>query len=92
MHVAEKHEKKLGLVEGLTTIVDQEGYAGLYKGELSYIKSYFLMTSILILYLLIGIGPKLVQSVITAAFLFAFKDAFYAMTIKARARAKAIKA
>jgi len=33
MHVAEKHEKKLGLVEGLTTIVDQEGYAGLYKGK-----------------------------------------------------------
>ncbi|GAB7354422.1 hypothetical protein MBLNU459_g4913t1 [Dothideomycetes sp. NU459] len=31
-----------------------------------------------------GIGPKVTQSVITAAFLFAFKDALYAMTIKAR--------
>lgn len=32
-----------------------------------------------------GIGPKLAQSVITAAFLFAFKDALFAMAVKARA-------
>jgi len=31
-----------------------------------------------------GIGPKVTQSVITAAFLFAFKDALYEMSIKAR--------
>ncbi|KAL6705348.1 hypothetical protein ACN47E_006997 [Coniothyrium glycines] len=31
-----------------------------------------------------GIGPKVTQSVITAAFLFAFKDALYAYTIRAR--------
>ena len=31
-----------------------------------------------------GIVPKLTQSVITAAFLFAFKDALYAMSIQAR--------
>ncbi|KAF2084717.1 mitochondrial carrier [Saccharata proteae CBS 121410] len=31
-----------------------------------------------------GIAPKVTQSVITAAFLFAFKDALYDMTIKAR--------
>jgi adenine nucleotide transporter 17 len=31
-----------------------------------------------------GIGPKVTQSVITAAFLFAFKDALYTMTINAR--------
>ncbi|KAF2797296.1 mitochondrial carrier [Melanomma pulvis-pyrius CBS 109.77] len=31
-----------------------------------------------------GIGPKVTQSVITAAFLFAFKDALYAWTINAR--------
>jgi adenine nucleotide transporter 17 len=31
-----------------------------------------------------GIGPKIIQSVITAAFLFAFKDALYDMTVKAR--------
>ncbi|KAH0537154.1 hypothetical protein FGG08_006024 [Glutinoglossum americanum] len=31
-----------------------------------------------------GIGPKITQSVITAAFLFAFKDALYGMTVRAR--------
>lgn len=31
-----------------------------------------------------GIGPKVTQSVITAAFLFAFKDALYAYTVLAR--------
>lgn len=31
-----------------------------------------------------GIGPKVTQSVITAAFLFAFKDALYGWTVKAR--------
>lgn len=33
---------------------------------------------------MVGIGPKVTQSVITAAFLFAFKDALYDMTVKAR--------
>ncbi|KAI9789735.1 MAG: hypothetical protein M1835_001460 [Candelina submexicana] len=33
-----------------------------------------------------GIGPKVTQSVITAAFLFAFKDALYEMTLAARRR------
>ncbi|MCJ1423798.1 hypothetical protein MMC29_001683 [Sticta canariensis] len=31
-----------------------------------------------------GIGPKVTQSVITAAFLFAFKDALYAASVEAR--------
>jgi len=31
-----------------------------------------------------GIGPKVTQSVITAAFLFAFKDALYGLTVNAR--------
>ena len=31
-----------------------------------------------------GIGPKVTQSVITAAFLFAFKDALYDMIVQAR--------
>ncbi|SMQ47431.1 unnamed protein product [Zymoseptoria tritici ST99CH_3D7] len=35
-----------------------------------------------------GIGPKVTQSVITAAFLFAFKDALYDMTVKARRSVK----
>jgi len=34
----------------------------------------------------IGIAPKVTQSVLTAAFLFAFKDILYAATIKARRR------
>ncbi|RPA99949.1 peroxisomal membrane protein PMP47B [Choiromyces venosus 120613-1] len=36
-----------------------------------------------------GIGPKLVQSVLTAAFLFAFKDALYAFTATALANRRA---
>ncbi|EXJ93988.1 hypothetical protein A1O1_02381 [Capronia coronata CBS 617.96] len=39
-----------------------------------------------------GIGPKVSQSVMTAAFLFAFKDVLYDMTIAARRRARAVKA
>ncbi len=31
-----------------------------------------------------GIGPKVTQSVITAAFLFAFKDALYEASVRAR--------
>jgi hypothetical protein len=33
-----------------------------------------------------GIGPKVTQSVITAAFLFAFKDALYEHSVKLRRR------
>ena len=33
-----------------------------------------------------GIGPKVSQSVITAAFLFAFKDALYEASVKARSK------
>lgn len=32
----------------------------------------------------IGIGPKVSQSVITAAFLFAFKDVLYEQTVRLR--------
>lgn len=39
-----------------------------------------------------GIGPKIVQSVVTAAFLFAFKDAIYATTVTLRQKAAAAKA
>ncbi|KAF7510261.1 hypothetical protein GJ744_006957 [Endocarpon pusillum] len=38
-----------------------------------------------------GIGPKVSQSVLTAAFLFAFKDVLYDMTVAARRRTRAIK-
>jgi hypothetical protein len=39
-----------------------------------------------------GIGPKVTQSVITAAFLFAFKDVLYEATIKARRKIRRAKA
>ncbi|KIW99306.1 uncharacterized protein Z519_00969 [Cladophialophora bantiana CBS 173.52] len=39
-----------------------------------------------------GLVPKVSQSVLTAAFLFAFKDVLYDMTVAARRKAKAIKA
>jgi adenine nucleotide transporter 17 len=39
-----------------------------------------------------GLGPKLAQSVLTAAFLFAFKDVLYAQTVKLRMKAAAQKA
>jgi adenine nucleotide transporter 17 len=39
-----------------------------------------------------GITPKVSQSVLTAAFLFAFKDVLYEYTVAARRRARAIKA
>jgi len=31
-----------------------------------------------------GLGPKVTQSVLTAAFLFAFKDVLYAQTVRLR--------
>lgn len=41
-----------------------------------------------------GIGPKVTQSVLTAAFLFAFKDVLYEQTVKLRSTMarKALKA
>lgn len=33
---------------------------------------------------MIGIGPKVTQSVLTAAFLFAFKDVLYEQTVRLR--------
>lgn len=39
----------------------------------------------------LGIAPKVTQSVLTAAFLFAFKDVLYEHTVKLRAAAAARK-
>lgn len=36
-----------------------------------------------------GIGPKVTQSVLTAAFLFAFKDVLYEQTVRLRSRKSA---
>ena len=41
---------------------------------------------------LLGIGPKVTQSVLTAAFLFASKDILYDTIVAARRRARAVKA
>ena len=37
----------------------------------------------------VGIGPKVTQSVITAAFLFAFKDALYDLSVQLRRKVPA---
>ena len=34
----------------------------------------------------LGIGPKISQSVLTAAFLFAFKDVLYEQTVRLRSK------
>lgn len=39
-----------------------------------------------------GIVPKVSQSVLTAAFLFAFKDVLYDAMVAAKRRARAVKA
>lgn len=38
-----------------------------------------------------GIGPKITQSVLTAAFLFAFKDVLYEQTVRLRGKVAARK-
>jgi adenine nucleotide transporter 17 len=81
-HVA-TGEGREGMTASLKRIVREEGVAGLYGGKscLSfYIQRWKLTIS------QTGIAPKVTQSVLTAAFLFAFKDILYAYTIKARRR------
>lgn len=86
-HVATKDAPVEGMWKSLNKIVKNEGYAGLYKGN--YFRPH---SNKQILMIYTGIGPKLSQSVLTAAFLFAFKDVLYDMTVAARRRARAIKA
>jgi solute carrier family 25 (peroxisomal adenine nucleotide transporter), member 17 len=78
-HVASGAGSKEGMVASLRRIVKEEGVAGLYGGK-------FCDMSIarVVLIISLGIGPKVTQSVITAAFLFAFKDMLYEATVKAR--------
>jgi adenine nucleotide transporter 17 len=82
MHVAGRDGGKENMLEGLKRIVREEGYAGLYKGECS--PSTLALERALTDCSRIGIGPKVTQSVLTAAFLFAFKDVLYEQTIKLR--------
>lgn len=81
MHVASKGDNKQNTLESLKRVVDEEGWAGLYKGLpwQNHVGGNVLLT-------VSGLGPKLAQSVLTAAFLFAFKDALYDLSIQARQR------
>ena len=78
MHVAGRDSKRESMLDGMRKIIREEGYVGFYKGMFSllFARESWLMG--------IGIGPKVTQSVLTAAFLFAFKDVLYEQTIKLR--------
>jgi adenine nucleotide transporter 17 len=87
MHVASKDGPKESLNGSLKRIIQEEGWKGLYKG-----KPYFAIgiqwphTDPIL-----GIGPKVTQSAITAAFLFGFKDVLYDMMVAARRRGRIAK-
>lgn len=80
MHVAGKDGPRESMLTTFKRIINEEGYSGLYGGECRCCprarRGQTLTTP--------GIGPKVTQSVITAAFLFAFKDVLYAYTVQAR--------
>ena len=80
MHVAGKDRPKEDMLTSFCRIIKEDGWAGLYGGK-QVLYEYLIVFGFLCV---IGIGPKVTQSVITAAFLFAFKDALYAMTVNAR--------
>ncbi len=86
MHVAAHGKKKEGMSQTLNRVIKEEGYAGLYKGKRSFciFSVYGMLTSCFS-----GIGPKVTQSVLTAAFLFAFKDVLYEQTVRLRSRKSA---
>lgn len=59
-------QRYTGTIAGIHKIIHDEGVMGLYKGIFSQRNR-----------LTEGIGPKLTQSVLNAAFLFMFKDLFF---------------
>lgn len=79
MHVAGKDGPKESIIGSFRKIIKEEGYGGLYGGKIMQPTGRRFYANCVP-----GIGPKVTQSVITAAFLFAFKDALYGWTIKAR--------
>jgi len=79
MHVAGKDGPKEDMRATFGRIIREEGWAGLYGGKIDRIIITDHLTE-----RTPGIGPKVTQSVITAAFLFAFKDALYGITVNAR--------
>ncbi|KZZ92660.1 peroxisomal membrane protein PMP47B [Ascosphaera apis ARSEF 7405] len=100
MHVAskEKNGEKQSMNQILREIVSKEGWSGLYKGSsspssLTSLPASFFMRNMTLALLdvhvfanlrKIGIGPKVSQSVLTAAFLFAFKDVLYDTMVATR--------
>ena len=91
-HVASGSQgKSEGMTASLRRIVREEGVGGLYGGE--FFRENFLLSVACGVFVVaddcvrsLGIVPKVSQSVITAAFLFAFKDVLYDMTVKARSK------
>lgn len=86
MHIAGKDSQKENMMDGMRRIIREEGYVGFYKGNVllnSLAENITDKTP--------GIAPKVTQSVLTAAFLFAFKDVLYDLSLKVRKPA-AIKA
>ena len=85
MHVANSNEGETdGMGQSLKKVIKDEGWSGLYKGIRKLMRMGMSYRTQLILILFLGIGPKVTQSVVTAAFLFAFKDVLYDLSIKAR--------
>lgn len=87
-HVAGKDGPKENMFVSFNRILREEGWAGLYAGMtfFSWLRCK-LCRCISNSHLCTGIGPKVTQSMITTAFLFAFKDILYDITIKARQKA-----
>ena len=83
MHVAGRDGGKESMTAAMSRIIREEGIKGLYSGMYCLLRTGACDTANPV----VGIGPKVTQSVLTAAFLFAFKDALYAQTVKLRARA-----
>lgn len=79
-HVAGKDGPKDDMFTSFNKILKNEGWAGLYGGM---VNSFW---TLVFANIGEGIGPKVTQSVITTAFLFAFKDLLFDMIIKARQR------
>ncbi len=88
--------KAEGMTAAIRRVIREEGYAGLYKGMLSFLclcclfvvfedRDFMYESTVLTSITQTGIGPKLSQSVLTAAFLFAFKDVLYEQTVRLRA-------
>lgn len=90
MHVASKDGPKESANGIFNRIIKEEGWSGLYKGKLMLLTNSSLQESPSLMYVsfcFLGIAPKVSQSVLTAAFLFAFKDVLYDTMVAARRRA-----